>query len=75
MMTKDSYRAMLHHFHKKMKDIEFPTTKDSIIKKIGQEKVLIDYDKDEFIANIINPIKLNNFTSAAEFYCALFSTF
>lgn len=75
MMTRDSYRAMIHHFHKKMNNIDFPTTKDSIIEKIGKEMIFVDYNKEELIENIMNPIGLNSFESAAEFYCALFSTF
>lgn len=74
-MTKDAYRAMLHHFHKKMSEIDFPNTKNLIIEKIGEEKVFVDYDKEEKIKTLIEPIKLKKFNSAAEFYCALFSTF
>ncbi|MDD4835029.1 MAG: hypothetical protein PHC44_09955 [Lutispora sp.] len=73
-MTKDAYRAMIHHFHKGIYDISFPTTKLQIIEKAGTRMIKVDYGKKMTIKSFVEAMPLDSYSSAAEFYCALLAS-
>ena len=65
------FLADMHFFHKAMKDVLFPTTKDKIIAQIGDEKVKMGWDKIQTVKEIISPLKVCDYASSAQFYNAL----
>ena len=67
--------APIHHFHKGMADIEWPTSKAEILEKIGDRKVKVSWEEEAYMKDMIAPIKIDTFESAAEFYNAYYATF
>ena len=54
-----------------MGPISYPITKEEIINQVGNKQVKVDYGKEVSLAEIIQPIQLEHFDCAAQFYCAL----
>ena len=74
-MTKDAYPAMFHFIHKSMADVDYPTTKQAILDKAGERLVAIEWDQSVPLKVFVEPIALERFSSAAEFYCAMIASF
>ena len=70
-MAEKQFKGMIHLLHKRMKDIDYPITKQGILNRIGNEKVKIDFDKEMTVCEILEPIAMHEFSCAAEFYCSL----
>lgn len=65
------FKGMLHLLHKRMADISYPVTKQEIIDQIGMEKVKTGENQYLTVSDIVQPIRQETFSCAAEFYCAL----
>jgi hypothetical protein len=74
-MTKDAYPAMFHFIHKNMADIDYPTTKQDILDKVGERQICIEWDQSVPLKVFVAPIGLEHFSCAAEFYCAMIASF
>lgn len=70
----EPFVAGMHYFHKAMNEVEWPTTKSEIIKKVGHKKIKTDWETEAFMEDLIKPIELENFSCAAEFYSAYFAS-
>jgi hypothetical protein len=68
------FLADMHYFHKAMAPISYPTTKEGIIGRIGGEKVRMGHDVYKTVEEIINPLKVESYSCASQFYCALFAS-
>jgi hypothetical protein len=69
----NAFLADMHNFHKAMAPVDYPTTKSEIIKKIGGEKVRMGHDLYRTVEEIIKPLKVESYSCACQFYCALFA--
>lgn len=74
-MTKDAYPALFHFIHKRMADIAYPATKGGILTLAGERLVNIEWDKTVPLRIFIEPIAKQQFSCAADFYCALIASF
>ncbi len=73
-MTKEAYPGLFHFIHKRMKDVEFPTSKQSILLIAGNRPVHVDWEQTVLLRTFVEKIGLEDFSSAAEFYCALIAS-
>ncbi|MEA4971315.1 MAG: hypothetical protein VB051_12485 [Candidatus Pelethousia sp.] len=74
-MTKDAYPALFHFIHKNMAEIEFPSTKQHILDVAGERPISVDWNQTVPLKRFVEPIELESFSSAADFYCAMIAFF
>jgi hypothetical protein len=67
------FLADMHFFHKAMAPINYPTTKAEIIRQIGGETVRMGHDVYKTVKEVIDPLKVESYSCACQFYCALFA--
>ncbi len=70
-MEERPFKGMIHLLHKRMNGITYPVTKQEIIEQIGHEKVKVDAVTEMTVREIIEPVRLEQYECAAQFYCAL----
>lgn len=70
-MEERPFKGMIHLLHKRMNGITYPVTKQEIIEQIGYEKVKVDAVTEMTVREIIEPVRLEQYECAAQFYCAL----
>lgn len=70
-MTKDAYPGLFHFIHKRMANISFPASKQQLLAAVGTAPVNVDWEKKVPLSVFIDPIKVEEFSCAADFYCAL----
>lgn len=73
-MTERAFAAGMHHFHKAMADITWPTTKQEILDKVGDKKVKVSWTEEKTIAEMISNIKVDEYETAPYFYNAYFAS-
>jgi hypothetical protein len=64
------FLADLHHMHKAMAPIDYPTTKSEIIAKIGAEKIKTGHDTFQTVKELVDPLAKDAYSCACDFYCA-----
>lgn len=74
-MTKDAYPALFHFLHRQMADVSFPTTKETLLRVVGDRNVNTDWNTSVSMKVFIEPIIKGSFTCAADFYSALIASF
>ncbi len=67
--------APMHFFHRGMADVTWPATKEEVLKVVGDRKVKISWTEEAYMKDLIAPIKVENYESAAVFYNAYYATF
>lgn len=70
-MTKDTYPGLFHFIHKSIADVAFPATKRHILEVAGERPVFVDWEQTVPLRRFVEPIGLESFSSAADFYSAL----
>ena len=68
------YMAGQHHFHKAIKEITWPCSKDEFILRVGHKEVPVDWNEKKTIRELVEKIEVNNFENAAAFYNAWFAS-
>jgi hypothetical protein len=71
MMREIPYLLGTHYMVLAMRPIDFPATKQEIIARVGRELIRTGPDTYTPFEEILNTIPLDEFSCAAEFYCAL----
>jgi hypothetical protein len=74
-MTKDSYPALFHYIHKAMYDISYPAKKSEILSLAGARAINTGWDTSIPFKLLLDPIRQESFSCAADFYCALLASF
>jgi hypothetical protein len=67
------FLADMHYMHKAMAPIDYTTSKQDILSKIGGEKVRMGHDVYQTVEEIVSPLTKDEYSCAGEFYCALFA--
>lgn len=70
-MTKPSYPALFHYIHRQIADVEFPTTKQALLERIGDRTVFVDWETQVPLRVFVEPIPQQTFQCAADFYCMM----
>ena len=70
-MEERPFKGMIHLLHKRMNGITYPVTKQEIIEQIGAEGVKVDAVTEMTVQEILEPVKMEQYECAAQFYCAL----
>lgn len=71
MMREVPYLLMLHYVVIAMRDISFPVSKAEIIEKVGDIPIRNTPDASVPFRQILENMPLEQYSCAAEFYCAL----
>ena len=56
------------------KGVAFPTTKDDLLAKAGNELIRVDWDKSVPLKELCQGIQLKNYVNKAQFFNALMGT-
>lgn len=54
--------------------VTFPTTKDELLAKAGNELVRVDWEKSIPLKELCQGIQLKSYENKAQFFCALMGT-
>ena len=73
-MAEKYYLAGIHFVTKALAKVDYPITKKDLIKQVGSKKIQWDFAEKKTMAELIKPIKIDSFESAAAFFNALVST-
>lgn len=68
MMKGNPFVSDMHFLHKAMEPIVFPTTKEDIIKKVGNVVVKMGWETEITVKELITPYKRTEFENAHQFY-------
>lgn len=71
MMREVPYLLTTHYIVVAMRPVTFPATKAGIIARVGDEMIQNAPDGQVPFRDILEKIPLDEFSCAAEFYCAL----
>jgi|LSQX01.1.fsa_nt_gb hypothetical protein len=70
-MSNQPFCNLIHYVVKALGDVDYPITKSELIKLVGDKEVLVDWNETRTMKELIEPIKIDKFESAASFFCAL----
>jgi len=70
-MREVPYLLTNHYIVIAMREVSFPTSKSEIIEKVGEELIRNAPDSHIPFRDILNKMPLEDYSCAAEFYCAL----
>lgn len=70
-MSEKPFVAGIHHVTKAMADVEYPITKKELMAKVGSKEVQLGWNEKKTMKQLIEPLKLDKFESAASFFNAL----
>lgn len=70
-MSNKPYLAGIHHIVKALGDVDYPIAKSELIARVGKNGVQVDWDKTVTMEELLNPVKIDNFESAASLFCAM----
>lgn len=73
-MKGQPFVADMHFFHKAIAPVVWPATKAEIIAEVGDRVVKTGWDSQATVKELVDPILLNRFENAHEFYCAFFAS-
>lgn len=73
-MTKPSYPALFHFIHLAIADVDFPCTKEELLRKTQGRTVHTDWEAEAPLADFVQPVESREFSCAADFYCKLIAS-
>lgn len=72
---KGCVSCVVYFLHRQMADVSFPTTKEALLRVVGDRNVNTDWNTSVSMKVFIEPIIKESFTCAADFYSALIASF
>jgi len=65
------FLAGIHFITKALADVDYPISKAQLIAKVGSREVQMDWDKKQTMKQLIEPLKVDKFETAAHLFYAL----
>lgn len=65
---KKYYVATSHNITKELVDVDYPVTKDELIKLVGDKEIQVDFDSKMLLKDLFIKLPLDEFSCAAELY-------
>ena len=70
-MPEKPYVAGVHFITKALADVEYPISKNELINKVGLKEIQVDWNEKKTMRQLIEPIKIDKFETAASLFNAL----
>ncbi len=73
-MTDKYFLAGIHHLTQATAEVDYPISKKDLIAQVGSKEVQWDFDEKKTLAELFEPMKVEQFETAAALHNALVAT-
>ena len=70
-MAEKEYVISAHFIAKALADVDYPISKNELIDKVGSKEIRMDWNKKKTMKQLIEPIKIESFETAASLFNSL----
>jgi len=70
-MTDKPYVAGIHFITQALADVDYPISKNDLIGRVGATEIQMDWNEKKTMKELLGPIKLDRFETAASLFNAL----
>ena len=70
-MVEKEYVISTHFITKALADVDYPISKRELIDAVGAREIRVDWNEVKTMKQLIEPIKIENFETAASLFNAL----